>query len=273
MKLTATIAGQHYQAQLTEAKNIAIAVHFNGEQPNHFGADAASEKAVEGGDFIGDTRRGGSCNVSQITMVPHCNGTHTECVGHIVDERLSVNQLLQDSLLPTRLITVSPTIVSGPTDAYTPPLDNGDKLIDKACLMEQLKDIDDQELEALVIRTLPNDVEKQSMHYDEHHYPPFFSNDAIDYLNQRGVKHILVDFPSLDRMYDDGNLSSHHVFWHIKPLSRQLDEQSLRFKTITEMIYVAPDIEDGLYLLNLQIAPFELDSAPSRPTLIPLTRL
>ncbi|MFT5164029.1 MAG: arylformamidase [Alteromonadaceae bacterium] len=272
MKLTATINHKAYQVKLAEAQSIAIAVNFDGEQPNHFGVPAATSQAVEGGGFVGDTRRGGACNVDQITMVPHCNGTHTECVGHIIDERLSVHQLLQDSLLAATLITVSPTIVSGQTDNYKPALDNGDKLIDKASLVELLDSVDDTELEALVVRTLPNDIEKQAMHYDENHYPPFFSLDAIDYLNQRGVKHLLVDFPSVDRMYDEGNLSCHHTFWQVQPLSRTVDEQVLSFKTITEMVYAAPTIADGLYLLNLQIAPFELDAAPSRPTLIPLTQ-
>jgi arylformamidase len=271
MKLTATIGNQQYQVLLDQAQSIAIAVKFDGEQPNHFGVPGATAHAIEGGGFVGDTRRGGSCNVDQITMVPHCNGTHTECVGHIIDERLSVNQLLQDTLLPARVITVSPLIVSGESDGYKPALDNGDKLIDKACMVEHLGHISDSELEALVVRTLPNDVEKQAMHYDENNYPPFFSHDAINYLNSRGVKHILVDFPSIDRMYDEGNLSSHHLFWQVKPLGRQLDEQVLTFKTITEMVYVAPQIEDGLYLLNMQIAPFELDAAPSRPTLMPLS--
>ena len=273
MKLTATIAGKNYQALTMAAQNIAISVQFDGAQPNHFGVPAASAKAIEGGGFIGDTRRGGSCNVDEVSIIPHCNGTHTECVGHIIDERLSVHQLLQDSLIATRLITISPEIVSGNTDAYQPALDNGDKLITKAAIIEALGDADDEELTALVIRTLPNDFEKQSMHYDEHHYPPFISNDAMAYLNARGVRHLLVDFPSVDRMYDEGKLSSHHVFWQVAPLSRTVDEDTLSFKTITEMVYVPLILQDGLYLLNLQIAPFELDAAPSRPVLIPLTLL
>lgn len=175
--------------------------------------------------------------------------------------------------MPARLITISPEIVSGPNDAYQPPLDNGDKLISKAAIMAELEGASDEELNALVIRTLPNDFEKQSMQYDEHHYPPFISNDAMAYLNERGVRHLLVDFPSVDRMYDEGKLSSHHVFWQVNPLSRTVDEQTLSFKTITEMVYVNPNIADGLYLLNLQIAPFELDAAPSRPVLIPLTSM
>ena len=271
MKLSVTINNQSFQVLSMAAHNIAIPLQFDGPQPNHFGVPAASVKAIEGGGFVGDTRRGGSCNVDTLSIIPHCNGTHTECVGHIIDERLSVNQLLQDALLPARLITVSPEIVSGANDAYQPALDNGDKLITKAAIVEALQGASDEELSALVIRTLPNDIEKQSMHYDEHHYPPFISNDGMAYLNERGVRHLLVDFPSVDRMYDEGKLSSHHIFWQVKPLARTQNEQTLTFKTITEMVYVAPTIADGLYLLNLQIAPFELDAAPSRPILIPVT--
>ena len=37
--------------------------------------------------------------------------------------------------------------------------------------------------------------------------------------------------------------------------------------SITEMIYVPDEIEDGTYLLELQFAPFENDASPSRPVL------
>ena len=37
--------------------------------------------------------------------------------------------------------------------------------------------------------------------------------------------------------------------------------------TITEFIYVSNKIEDGAYILNLQIAPFENDASPSKPVL------
>lgn len=270
MKLTLALADQQYQVLLSQAQHIAIPLEFNGPQPCHFGAPAAQATAINAGDFVGDTRRGGSCNVEQISLIPHCNGTHTECVGHITDERLSIHQLLADTLVVARLITVSPQIVSGPNDDYRPPLEHGDQLISQADLADALVGISDEQLTALIIRTLPNESAKQSRQYDEQHYPPFISNDGIRYLNQRGVRHLLVDFPSIDRMHDDGQLSSHHLFWQVAPLSRQLGDASLSFKTITEMVYVDPTVADGLYLLNLQISPFELNAAPSRPILIPL---
>ena len=50
------------------------------------------------------------------------------------------------------------------------------------------------------------------------------------------------------------------LFWKV-PENPQLD------KTITELIYVEDSIKDGTYILNLQVAPFENDAAPSRPVL------
>ena len=44
-------------------------------------------------------------------------------------------------------------------------------------------------------------------------------------------------------------------------------------KTITELIYVADTVEDGAYVLNLQVAPFLTDASPCRPILYELTRL
>ncbi len=71
--------------------DISIPLIFNGAQPNAYGAERATATACGTGSLIGDTRRGGSCNFEQVKFIPHCNGTHTECVGHITDERISVH--------------------------------------------------------------------------------------------------------------------------------------------------------------------------------------
>ena len=64
-----------------------------------------------------------------------------------------------------------------------------------------------------------------------------------------------------------GKLSNHRVFWNVAPESRAINEASLIHNTITEMIYVAEEIKDGAYLLNLQIASFVADASPNRPLL------
>src|SRR5947199_6913443 len=81
---------------LGEFFDISIPLRFNGPQPNAFGVEPASSTACQYGDLVGDTRRGGSCNFEQITLIPHCNGTHTECVGHITNERISIRGCLVD---------------------------------------------------------------------------------------------------------------------------------------------------------------------------------
>ena len=70
-----------------------------------------------------------------------------------------------------------------------------------------------------------------------------------------------------DRMYDDGLLTNHHLFWNIPEGTHRLTADCHTGKTITEMIFVPDEITDGRYVLNLQIAPFCSDAAPSRPIL------
>ena len=82
-----------------------------------------------------------------------------------------------------------------------------------------------------------------------------------------GIKHLLLDIPSVDRTFDEGKLSNHHIFWDMKQGSHEPESREHSIKTITEMIYVPEDTKDGEYMLNLQIAPFTSDASPSRPVL------
>ena len=119
---------------------------------------------------------------------------------------------------------------------------------------------------ALVIRTTPNHKEKKYYHYTQH-TPPFFTNDALRYIADLGIQHLVVDLPSIDRMSDDGILGNHRIFWgdgqnakgEINPDSKN---------TITELAFISNDVEDGFYFLNIQLPHFECDAAPSRPMLI-----
>jgi hypothetical protein len=86
-------------------------------------------------------------------------------------------------------------------------------------------------------------------------------------LVERDVKHLLVDLPSIDRLHDEGKLSNHRIFWRVEAGSFKVNEATRMHSTITELIYVPNKVEDGEYLMNLQIAPFEADAAPSRPVI------
>ena len=90
------------------------------------------------------------------------------------------------------------------------------------------------------------------------------------FMRELGVGHLLVDTPSVDRLFDEGKLSNHRIFWQIEPGAFEVSNASLIQNTITELIYVPEQIADGNYLLNLQIAPFATDASPSRPLLFAL---
>jgi hypothetical protein len=119
-------------------------------------------------------------------------------------------------------------------------------------------------LRGLMIRTLPNDLSKKSRRYRAP-LPAFFSREAMEYIADLGVQHLLVDLPSVDRMLDEGKLCSHHIFWNVPFDRHDVPEREYSMKTITEMIYVDDAVADGRYLLNLQIPGFAADAAPSRP--------
>ncbi len=258
--------------------DISIPLNFNGRQPNAYGVQHAMSKPVEAGDLVGDTRRGGSVNFEQYTFIPHCNGTHTECVGHITHERISVRVCLQDVIMPAMLISVDPewtgesddlvithesieaAFKSEPGAAATGLLQSGLQTNLQPPATAGSSD------KALIVRTLPNDDSKLSREYGDV-VPPYFSTDAMQYIVECGFKHLLVDLPSIDRLFDDGKLSNHRIFWNVKQGSFETNENTRINSTITELIYVPNEVADGEYLLNLQIAPFESDCAPSRPIL------
>jgi kynurenine formamidase len=143
-------------------------------------------------------------------------------------------------------------------------------VIDLDTLKSQLLSKQLDQIQALVIRTLPNGDDKKSCTYDNNNQYAFFTHQAMSWLAESGISHLLVDMPSVDKMYDDGQLSNHHIYWNVTPNSRLLNDESKPERTITEMIYVDDDIADGLYCLNLHLPAFELDAAPSRPILYPL---
>jgi kynurenine formamidase len=224
------------------------------------------------GGFVGDTRRGGSCNVPIVTLNPHCNGTHTESVAHIVDQVVPVHHSVTGNLLPATLLTLTPMPAFSSGESYRPPLAVEDMLLTASALATALLEREMAWLEAVIIRTVPNSPDKCHRQYGADGFPPFFSIEAIDYLVSRGVRHLLVDLPSVDRMHDEGLLTVHHRFWRVPERSHTLTAESHQDRTITEMIYVPDEVPDGLYLLALQIPAFGIDVAPARPWLYPLVR-
>ena len=275
--VTVELANGTYQVNIVFPHSIAIKMAFNKDQPNHFGADPAKATPMQSGGFIGDTEQGGSCNVNQLILNPHCNGTHTETLAHICDTSgvlsLSIADIEIAPLVPCMLISVAPEHGMSSGESYRPDLTDGDEVVTRKQLERALRDIDNCQLTSLVIRTLPNDSGKCTRIYNEEQQPAFLSLDAVLYLNERGVEHLLLDLPSIDRLHDEGLMTSHHLFWQVPEGSHQAGQHSLINKTITEMAYIDEQIVDGFYFLNLQMPAFINDAAPSRPVLYSAQRV
>ncbi|WP_339655453.1 cyclase family protein, partial [uncultured Salegentibacter sp.] len=233
-----------YETDLSKPLDISIGLRGDAKNPVAWYLDAPIINPVKDGDFIGKVSEGASVNFNNIQFNPHAHGTHTECVGHISREFYSINQTLKTFFFFSKLISIEPEIRGD------------DSVISKALLREK---IEPNETEALIIRTLPNFREKQTKKYSHTNWP-YLSEEAAVYLRNSGVKHLLIDLPSVDKEKDDGKLLAHKAFWNY-PKNTRFDA------TITELMYVPNSIEDGDYLLNLQIASFENDASPSKPVL------
>ena len=85
MKAIINIDGKNLEVNFSKGQDISIPLDFNGEQPNTYGVKKAASAPFKDDQFIGDTREGGPCNFETYSFTPHCNGTHTECVGHIIN--------------------------------------------------------------------------------------------------------------------------------------------------------------------------------------------
>lgn len=252
------LAGEAYRVDLDRPLSLAIPLRFDGPQPNFFGAPEASARPWSSDGFIGDTRHGGGCNVDEIRLVPHCNGTHTETVGHILDTAHPVFGALTQGLMPAALISA----------AVDP--EGSDRVITRDALAGAMAGAGPGDAAALVIRTLPNDPAKKSMVYGDADPPPYFTREAMSYLAGGATRHLLVDLPSIDPMHDDGRLANHRMFWNVPPGAREAAPDTRLDRTITEMIFVDDDIADGLYLLNLQAPAFDAHAVPSHPVIYPL---
>ena len=255
------LKGKNFEYNSTRFSDLSISLLFNGTQPDPFGVEKAISKPYQGNGLVGDTRLGGSCNFDLIQMIPHCNGTHTECIGHISDQRMYIREQLKEVMIPATLVSINTSHDAGMSGM----------MISKEKIKNSLSDALPGFERAIVIRTRPNEISKK-WNYSSDSPIPFMSKESITFLNEQGVEHLLVDFPSIDRLNDGGRLVAHREFWNIEKESHIINKESYVTKTITELIYVPDDLSDGSYLLNLQIAPFASDASPSRPVLFPLVK-
>lgn len=235
------------QIDLSQPLDISIPMRASKSNVNAWYIDPPTIEPVTLDDAVISVKDGAAVNFNTIQFNPHAHGTHTECVGHITEEVHSVNQHLKQFFFLAEVVTVAPEKFME------------DTVISKKQLQFALGN---KKRDAIVIRTIPNMKEKLSRYYSHTNWT-YLQEDAVKFLVKKGIKHLLIDLPSIDREEDEGELRAHKAFWNYHGKLR-------KDATITELIYVPNTIDDGTYFLNLQIAPFENDATPSKPTLYKL---
>jgi kynurenine formamidase len=250
---------------------IALDLNFAAGQPRHFGAPAATSHAFAVPGFSGSVASGASCNCNVITLIPHCNGTHTESVGHLTTERLDAHRQAPLGLIPAVLATVAPVDAHSTPETTEPAPQPGDKLVTRRALEQGWPKITFQP-QAVVIRTLPNDTDKMQRDYTDTS-PPYLSREAAEFLVSQGIEHLVVDLPSIDRSHDEGRLTAHRVFFGLPRGATSLDLATRSRSTVTELAYIPSEVADGPYLLEIQVPAIGGDAVPSRPLLYPFEQL
>lgn len=247
MKLTLQKDGRTFSFQTEKGKDISISLNPNG--PRAWYVEPMRIEPVRTEQFLGSVAEGGAVNFRDVYFNPHGHGTHTENVGHIIDTEVPVVKSVGSSHYIAKLVTV---------ELMKQDASQGDWVVSEESLLGM-----DLNVEALIIRTKPNDHSKSNRQYSGTNFP-YLTIGAMQRIVDAGVQHLLVDLPSVDREEDGGALAAHHLFWNVP-------SEPNFVKTITELIYVPNEIEDGSYALNLQVSNFANDAAPSRPILFALT--
>jgi arylformamidase len=256
------LPGGEVSTDLGRPADLSLALDFSGPQPRHFGAPRASSRPFEIAGFKGAVERGASCNCELITLVPHCNGTHTECAGHLTRERLDAYRLAPPALTPALLLSVTPEAPG--TESTDPAPQAEDRLISARALRAAWPAPLPFVPEALLIRTLPNTPDKRVRDYSGQ-TPPYLSREAAEFIVERAIMHLIVDLPSIDRARDEGRLTAHRVFFGLPRAATALEMATRASATITELAFIPDTVADGAGLLELQVPPLCGDAVPSRP--------
>lgn len=227
------------QFDLGKGYDLSIPVRRGPNSVEAFYIPHAQMEPYCAGTFVGSVPRGGACNCENIRFNAHGNGTHTECVGHVSKEAHYLPDSLKEHFFIARLISLEPAKQA-----------DGDALFLPGQFPDTLP-------EALIIRTLPNTKDKLDKKYSGTN-PVYLHPDTATKFRLAGVKHLLIDQPSVDREEDGGALAAHKNYWNY-PANPRMDA------TITELIFVPDEATDGIYLLNLMCAVMETDAVPSKP--------
>jgi len=249
MKASFTTPGRDWRFDLGQPIDLSIPIDFRDTALRHFDAPAATATPFATGGFTGSVASGASCNCRTITLTPHCNGTHTECVAHLTLEPLDAWRIVPSAPVPALVSSVAPVPVGEDLVVTRAALESAWAAGMKAPLPI-----------ALILRTVVRDA-----HSARVPLPPWVAADAVEFIVGQGIMHLVIDQPSLDRTHDAGRLAAHRVFFGLPAGSRRLAEAARPRATVTEYASIPDALPDGPCALALQVPAIAGDAVPSRP--------
>jgi kynurenine formamidase len=261
--------GQKVRAALDRGVSLAIAVEFGVPGPRHFGAPAPASVPFSAGSFSGSVATGASCNCSVITLNPHCQTTHTESVAHLTREPGDAWRVVPRGLLPAVVVSVIPEPARESTESTDPQPWATDLLITKRRLRAAWPMTRMVDPVAAIVRTLPNDPAKRARDYTDL-VPPFLTREAVAWLVEKRIEHLVLDVPSVDRTHDEGHLVGHRLFFGLPPGSRARGDAARSRATVTELAFIPDEVADGPCILSLAAPAIGGDAVPSQPIVYPL---
>jgi arylformamidase len=273
MQAELTFGGQKVRAALDRGVSLAIAVEFGGAGPRHFGAPAPASRPYSVGNFSGSVATGASVNCSALTLIPHCQMTHTESVAHLTRESGDAWRVVPRGLLPAVVVSVSPEPARETTESTDPQPWGTDSLITRRRLRAAWPmarpSMSNFEPLAAIIRTLPNEAAKRTRDYSDT-VPPYLTREAVEWLVEKRIEHLVLDVPSVDRTHDEGRLVGHRIFFGLPPGSTARGDAARSRATITELAFIPDEVHDGPCILSLAVPAIGGDAVPSQPIVYPL---
>ncbi len=237
--------GQPFTVNLAQGINLSASMGMRSKEFKAWFTDDVEISPEQRGDWTASVEKGSPVNFYNIRFNPHGNGTHTETVGHISPSRESVNTHLNKHHFMAKVVWLKPE------------KRGEDWVVSLAALQSQTQNWEG--VEALIIKT--------GDYPDGHDFsgtnPTYFEWQLLEFVREQGIEHFLCDLPSVDREEDQGALLAHRAFWNYPQDPRTS-------ATISELLQIPAQAKPGLYLLNLQVAPFENDAAPCRPVVFAL---
>lgn len=248
---------QWHDVQWQQATSLALPAKSNGNTTAAYGLMPLRITPSQAGSWIGRRSEGSSVNCDDAQLCIHSGGTHTECAAHISDQSFGIADIAPLRLLRCVLLDVAPES----TPAGFAVLRGSLQRAWEHVLSEPSKRPAPQ---AIIVRSRrPSEVPHRNWSGSQ---PPYFSPEAMEFLVEQGIEHLVTDLPSLDPEVDGGALRAHRAFFGLAPLHTA----RIHAATVTELAWIPESLRPGVGLLRLDVMAWNSDAAPSRPIFYPI---